>query len=71
MNDSTRAQLELLAIRTSELAERVMLGQIGFLDAVDMGYSAAVWSGLVDAAGTDQVQKVMAAAFANAREVRV
>jgi hypothetical protein len=70
MNDKTRAQLELLAIRTSELAERVMLGQIGFLDAVDMSYSAAVWSGLIENAGDDLVQKVLAASFARCGEVR-
>jgi hypothetical protein len=29
-----------------------------------MAYSAAIWSGLVDAVGDDVVQKVLAAAFA-------
>jgi hypothetical protein len=64
MNDSTRAQLELLAIRSSELADRVAEGTIDFLDAVDMAHSAAVWSGLVEIAGDDQVQKILAASFA-------
>jgi hypothetical protein len=56
-------QLELLAIRSGELGDRVAAGKIGFLDAVDMAYSAAVWSGLVDNAGDDAVQAVLAAAF--------
>jgi hypothetical protein len=70
MDDHTRAQLELLAIRSGELADRVAAGEIKFLDAVDMSYSAAVWSGLIDNAGDEAVQAVMAAAFATAREVR-
>jgi hypothetical protein len=70
MNDSTRAQLELLAIRSSELSDRVAAGEIGFLDAIDMAYSAAIWSGLIDNAGDDVVQTVMAAAFAKSGEVR-
>jgi hypothetical protein len=70
MNDSTRAQLELLAIRASELADRVAAGEVKFLDAVDMSYSAAVWSGLIENAGDDLVQKVLAASFARCGEVR-
>jgi hypothetical protein len=65
--DFTARQLELFAVRASELADRVAANQIAFTDAVDMAYSAAVWSGLIDAVGDDPVQKVMAAAFANAR----
>jgi hypothetical protein len=60
-------QLELFAIRCSELADRVQRGEIGFIDAVDMAYSAAQWAGLTESAGDDAVQAVMAAAFANAR----
>ena len=56
--------LELLALRCCDLADRVRANKIGFIDAVDMAYSAAVWAGLTDdASGDDAVQKVMAAAF--------
>jgi hypothetical protein len=65
--DFTKCQLELFAVRTSELADRVTANQITFIDAIDMAYSAAQWSGLIDSVGDDAVQKVLAAAFANAR----
>ena len=60
-------QLELLALRSLDLADRVAAGEIAFLDAVDLAYEAAVWSGLTDAVGDDIVQATLAAAFANAR----
>jgi hypothetical protein len=59
--------LELLALRSLDLADRVAAGEIAFLDAVDLAYEAAVWSGLIDAVGDDIVQATLAAAFANAR----
>ena len=61
-------QLELLAIRSSEYADRVAAGKIGFIDAVDCCYSAACWSGLVDEVGDDAVQLVLAAAFVGERK---
>jgi hypothetical protein len=60
-------QLEILALRSLELADRVAAGEIAFLDAVDMAYDAAVWSGLPSTVGDDIVQATLAAAFANAR----
>lgn len=72
-------QLEVLALRCGQLADRVAAGEIIFLDAVDLAYSAAIWvdlpnaieaSGLIDTkiiAGDDIVQATLAAAFANAR----
>jgi hypothetical protein len=60
-------QLELLALRSLELADRVAHHEIAFLDAVDLAYEAAVWSGLVDSVGDDVVQTTLAAGFANAR----
>jgi hypothetical protein len=60
-------QLEILALRTLELADRVAAGEIAFLDAVDIAYEAAVWSGLTSTVGDDIVQATLAAAFANAR----
>lgn len=61
--DFVSAQLSLLAIRASELADQVTRGQINFLDAIDLAYDAAVSAGLVDAVGDDQIQKLLAAAF--------
>src|SRR5262249_24332582 len=56
--DRTRAskQLEIFARRALDLADQVAAGQIRFLDAVDMAYEAACWSGLVKAVGDDIVQ---------------
>lgn len=63
----TSRQLEILALRCLELADRVAAGEIAFLDAVDISYDAAVWSGLTSTIGDDVVQATLAAAFANAR----
>jgi hypothetical protein len=60
-------QLEILALRSLELADRVAEGEILFLDAVDLAYEAAAWSGLTETVGDDVVQATLAAAFANAR----
>ena len=72
-------QLEVLARRCIELADRVAAGEIKLVDAVDFAYSAAVWadlphsieaSGLINTkviTGDDIVQATLAAAFANAR----
>jgi hypothetical protein len=60
-------QLEILALRSLELADRVAAGEIPFLDAVDTAYEAAVWAGLTSTVGDDVVQATLAAAFANAR----
>ena len=48
-------QLEVLALRSLELADRVAAGEIAFLDAVDIAYDAAVWSGLTSTIGDDVV----------------
>jgi hypothetical protein len=56
-------QLWLFEQRCSEIVERVDAGLIGFIEGVDMAYSAAVWSGLTDNVGDDAVQMVMARAF--------
>jgi hypothetical protein len=63
----TGRRLEILALRGLELADRVAEGSIKFIDAVDVAYDAALWSGLVDLVGDDIVQATLAAAFANAR----
>jgi hypothetical protein len=57
-------QLELLALRSFDFADRVNAGELKFLDAIDVLYHSAVASGLVDAVGDDMVQATLAAAFA-------
>jgi hypothetical protein len=64
--DYSTRQLELLAIRSCQLADRVAAGLLPFIEAVDMAYSAAEWVGLIEAVGDDAVQAVLAASFANA-----
>jgi hypothetical protein len=49
--------------RCKLLADRIRAGELGFMDGVDMAYSAAQWSGLADAVGDDNVQLVMSGAF--------
>jgi hypothetical protein len=49
--------------RCKTLAGRVGCNQLNFIDAVDVAYDAATWSGLVDAVGDDVVQATMARAF--------
>lgn len=77
-NDRVRTQLEILARRAGELADRVAVGDLSFIEAVDLAYSAAVWAGLPKAidkselitnnlTGDDLVQWTLAAAFATAR----
>jgi hypothetical protein len=60
-------RLEILALRSLELADRVAEGSIKFFDAIDLAYEAAVWSGLTQDVGDDVVQATLAAAFANAQ----
>jgi hypothetical protein len=67
-SNRTSAQLQLFAIRCSDMVDRIAAGEIGFIDGIDMLYSAAIWSGLVDNVGDDEVQLVMAAAFGPYRE---
>ncbi len=61
------AALQVLALRSLELADQVASGELPFLDTVDTIYDAAVEAGLIDTAGDKIVQAIIAAAFANAR----
>jgi hypothetical protein len=60
-------QLDLFGSRCAELVQRVNFGTIGFIDAVDMAWSAAIWSGIVDNVGPDAVQEIMRTHFMGAR----
>lgn len=61
-----RQRLALFAVRCRQMVERVNVGAIPFIWAVDALYEAALWSGLVDDVGDDIVQEVMAEAFMGA-----
>jgi hypothetical protein len=55
--------LDILFVRSCVLAQRVADGELAFLDAVDLAYSAADWAGLVQRVGDDAVQQILAEAF--------
>jgi hypothetical protein len=55
--------LDLLYVRSCTLAERVCDGELPFIDAVDMAYSATQFAGLCDSWGDEAVQAELAAAF--------
>lgn len=59
--------LDLLYERSCTMAERVLAGQVDFIDGVDACYSAADWAGLVDHYGDDLIQSILAEAFMCAR----
>jgi hypothetical protein len=60
-------QLEILALRSLDLADRAASGELPFVAAVDLAYECAVAAGLVEAIGDDVIQMTLSAAFANAR----
>jgi hypothetical protein len=64
------AQIDLFAIRGAEIFDRVLTGHMLMCDAADILYDASVASGLEASIGTDQVQRLMAAAFASASASR-
>jgi hypothetical protein len=66
---NVRHPLVIFATRTETLAGRVKAGELLFLDAVDMAYSAADFAGLVDSYGDDKVQGILAGAFMRCRNV--
>ena len=60
-------QLEILALRSFQLADRVASGELQFLDAIDVAFDAAVASGLADEVGDDVTQTVLTVAFERVR----
>jgi hypothetical protein len=66
----TTKQLEILSLRSLELADPVAAGEVAFIDAVDVAYTAAVWAGLTETVGDDIVQAVLAEAFRTVRRQR-
>jgi hypothetical protein len=65
--ESQSQRLELLALRSFQLADRVASGELQFLDAVDVAFDAAVASGLADSVGYDIIQAALATAFEKVR----
>jgi hypothetical protein len=59
--------LQILALRSLELADQVARGKLPFLETVNTIYDATIESGLIDTIGDRIVQATIAAAFANAR----
>ena len=64
------ARLNLFAIRAADIFDRVLTGKMLMYDAADLLYDASVASGLEASVGTDQIQKLMACAFASASASR-
>jgi hypothetical protein len=62
-------QLEILALRSLELADQVAAGHLPFIDAVDMAYSAAQWAGLPETVGDNTIKLALSASFPNARRL--
>jgi hypothetical protein len=58
-----RRQLTLYERRCWLLAEQVEAGLLPFIGAVDCAYDAAIYSGLADGVGDDQIQTILARAF--------
>jgi hypothetical protein len=56
-------RLESFAVGCRDLRDSVVDGGIPFIEAVDLAYQAAVWSGLADDLGDDVVQRAMAISF--------
>jgi hypothetical protein len=54
--------------RCEDLAERITVGAMPFMHAVDTAYEAAQWSGLIGLIGDDVVQAIMAQTFMRARK---
>jgi hypothetical protein len=60
---ATDRRIDLFAIRCRDLRDQVAMGRLRFVDAVDIAYDAAVFSGLADDIGDDLVQQVMGLSF--------
>jgi hypothetical protein len=60
-------QLALLYHHAGMLADRVEAGQIGFIDAVDIAYQAALAAGMDLTVGDDEIQGVLHFCFGPAR----
>jgi hypothetical protein len=61
-------QIAMLQYHASMLADRVELGQLGFIDAVDMAYQAALAAGMDQTVGDDEIQAVLYHGFGPVRE---
>jgi hypothetical protein len=62
------AQLELFTTRAVQIFEGVEAGRILMVDGADLLHDAAEASGLIAAIGEDNLQRLLAACFANATQ---
>ena len=60
-------QIEILIRHATTLALRVEAGQLGFIDAIDICYEAAVASGMAESVGDDQIQSILHDCFGPTR----
>jgi hypothetical protein len=61
-------QLELLHYHATMLADRVEAGLIGFIDAIDLAYQAALAAGMDQTVGDDEIQAVLHDCFGPVRQ---
>ena len=61
-------QMAIFVVRSFELADRVAIGELELIDAVDIAAEPARWSGLTDSIGDDTVQEILAEAFAGVQQ---
>jgi hypothetical protein len=61
-------QIALLHHHATMLADRVEAGQIGFIDAVDIAYQAALAAGMDQTVGDEEIQAVLHYCFGPVRE---
>lgn len=59
--------LDLFFVRSCTMAERVVAGEVLFIEAIDFLWEAAAFAGLVDRVGADLVQHILATAFMGVR----
>jgi hypothetical protein len=61
-------QIEVLLLHATMLADRVAAGQIGFIDAIDIAYTAALAAGMDQTVGDDEIQAILHYCFGPVRE---
>jgi hypothetical protein len=60
-------QIDILTQHATTLVARVQAGQLGFIDAVDIAYEAAIAAGMGETIGDDAVQEILHQCFGPAR----
>jgi hypothetical protein len=68
LNRLADRQLALLHFHATMLVDRVEAGLIGFIDAIDLAYQAALAAGMDQTVGDDEIQAILYACFGPVRE---